>query len=362
MRQRRSTKVTAGGARFLFFTLAVSVAAINTGNNLFYLLLAMMLSVILMSGIVSEWCLRRLEFRRDLPQLLFLGEPTTATLVVTNRKARLPSFSLSLWDVAGEQDIDRGLTVRQLMPGANQLLTYPFVATKRGRLPLGGVRVGTSFPFGFFLKKAWYPLDGSVLVAPAIHPLDDRLFTDIAAMGQEGALPRKGPGTDLYNIRPYQPGDDSRNIHWLLTARTSKLMVRETEAEQQRRMTILLSTTAPQHRETEFEQAVSLAASMVWALAERRYQIRVVAGSHDSGFGQGDDHVFRLLEILALCTRIDPDHPSLDTPMVQAHGINGDTGATVAITPWKLPSDWSWGLSPDLAIDDPVRWMRSHDI
>ena len=60
----RSTRLTSEGLQFLFFTVAVGVAAINTGNNLFYLLLAMMLSIILISGIVAESCLRRLEFHR----------------------------------------------------------------------------------------------------------------------------------------------------------------------------------------------------------------------------------------------------------------------------------------------------------
>ena len=52
----RSTRFTPEGLQFLLFTLAVSVAAVNTGNNLFYLLLAMMLSIILISGIAAEQC------------------------------------------------------------------------------------------------------------------------------------------------------------------------------------------------------------------------------------------------------------------------------------------------------------------
>ena len=86
--RHRSTRVTTEGTRFLFFTLAVAVAAINTGNNLFYLLLAMMLSIILMSGIMAEYCLRRLEFHRHLPPLVYAGEPMTATVVVANQIGR----------------------------------------------------------------------------------------------------------------------------------------------------------------------------------------------------------------------------------------------------------------------------------
>ena len=77
--------MTAEGVQFLLFTLAIGIAAINTGNNLFYLLLAMMLSLVLISGIAAESCLRRLEFHRHLPDHLVVNEPATATLVVKNR-------------------------------------------------------------------------------------------------------------------------------------------------------------------------------------------------------------------------------------------------------------------------------------
>ena len=68
--RNRSLRLTSEGTKFLFFTLAIGVAAINTGNNLFYLILALMLSLIVISGLLSEQCLRRLEFQRYVPDLI----------------------------------------------------------------------------------------------------------------------------------------------------------------------------------------------------------------------------------------------------------------------------------------------------
>ena len=47
-------------------TLLVGFGAINTGNNLLYLLLGMMLALILLSGVLSETTLRKLRVRRRL--------------------------------------------------------------------------------------------------------------------------------------------------------------------------------------------------------------------------------------------------------------------------------------------------------
>lgn len=357
----RSTRVTAEGTRFLFFTLAVAVAAINTGNNLFYLLLAMMLSIILMSGLMAEYCLRRLEFHRHLPDLVYAGEPMTATTVVANRKSRLPSFSLHLWDVMGEQEIDRGLTMWQLMPGASQIHSYPVIATRRGRLRFDGVRVGTSFPFGLFHKKAYYPLDGSVVVAPIIRPVESGLLQGLMLFGQDVSLPRKGHGNDLYNLRQYQSGDDSRTIHWLSTARTSKLMVREMEAEDQRRVTLMLSLFAPPTHEALFEEAVSLTASMARDLGGRGYQVRLVVGETWSRFGQGEAHLFQIMEALALCERVTPDEAEVQS---FPNGVSYDSegGATVLLAPWGEPRVLFREVRPDGIVTESMLRGRLHAV
>jgi hypothetical protein len=121
MSQRRSIRFTSDGTKFLLFTFGIGLAAINTGNNLFYLLLAMMLSLIMISGLLSEYCLRRLEFHRHVPDLIMANEPTTLTLSVANRNRYLPSLSLRLLDVAEGQDIDRGLSIPFLPPQSSVL-------------------------------------------------------------------------------------------------------------------------------------------------------------------------------------------------------------------------------------------------
>src|SRR6185436_19935940 len=51
-RPPRKLKFTREGKYFLGITLGVGFAAINTGNNLLYLLLGMLLSLIVLSGVM----------------------------------------------------------------------------------------------------------------------------------------------------------------------------------------------------------------------------------------------------------------------------------------------------------------------
>jgi len=333
--RHRSTRLTTEGGQFLLFTLAIGVAAINTGNNLFYLLLAMMLSLILVSGLVAEYGLRRLAFSRHLPDLLFANEPVTATLVVKNRKTRLPSFSLQIVDVHPGHDGERGVEIAQLAPQASRLLSYPLLVKRRGRLQLDGVQVATAFPFGLFVKKAFYPIEASAIVCPEITPLADTWLQQFVTTGRELTVSRRGYGSDLYNLRLYQNGDDSRSIHWPTTARTSQLIVRETEAEDQRRATIRLSTLAPSSHDQVFEQAVSFTASLVHHLAGRGYVLRLVVGTARSSYGQGECHLTELLQMLALCERVSPGSEvgTAAESAVESHDV--EDGTAILVQPWS---------------------------
>ena len=337
---RRSLRLTSEGVRFLLFTVGIGVAAVNTGNNLFYLLLAMMLSLIVVSGLLSEQCVRRLNFHRHVPDLIMANEPTMVTVSLTNRSRWLPSFSIRLLDVAYGQDLDRGLFVDHVPAQRSTLLSYPILAATRGRLRLEGIRAETLFPFGLFLKRALYEVPAEIPVSPPIRPLSLRFVDELVSEGQGLSLPRRGHGTQLYNLRVYRPGDDSRAIHWITTARTSNLIVREPEAEDQRRITIVLSTVAPDDEEALFERSVTLVASLLWQLSQKSYPLRLIVDAEDSGLGSGSDHLLTMLRLLALCERRPPQFGQKETvnPSI-ALGQDAERGYTVLVMPWSESND-----------------------
>ena len=75
---------------------------------------------------------------------------------------------------------------------------------------------------------------------PQIRPLPDALFDELRAQGHGELVLLRGQGAELHNLKLYQPGDDSRAIHWKTTARKAQLIVRETDTEQERRVVLLL--------------------------------------------------------------------------------------------------------------------------
>ena len=141
----RSLIVTSLGARFIFLMLAIGIAAINTGNNLLYLILAMMLSLVVISGILSEACLYRLRVKRFIPEALYAGRPVSITLAVYNDKKIIPSFSLYVKDsLEGfSEGASREKYFFKLPPATFQERSYPLFFSKRGVYPLQGVSFST---------------------------------------------------------------------------------------------------------------------------------------------------------------------------------------------------------------------------
>jgi uncharacterized protein (DUF58 family) len=336
--RNRSLVLTAEGTRFLIFTLAVGVAAVNTGNNLFYLLLAMMVSLIVMSGILSELCLRGLKFRRRLPDYIFANTSVPISLLVVNRKRYLPSFSLRFFDVVEGHDIDRQISVAHVAPCSSILVTYPLVARHRGIFRLTGLRAATPFPFGLFHKKTLIPLGAAITVCPELTPLPTGLSQVLSTLGQEQALVRRGPGMALYNLREYRPGDDSRAIHWMTTARTSRLMIKETEAEDQQRATIFLSLFSPATNRDNFEHAVSVAASLLTLFHQRNYHTQAVIGDETFSFATGEDHYTEMLRSLALCRPRERLTPGTPDRTVHAPMSPSNDSMRIAILPWADPA------------------------
>src|SRR5260370_34674759 len=72
----------------------VALAALNTGNNLLFLILASLIAILLMSGILSSITLSGIKMRLVLPEHLFAGQPVRAVVELENEKLTLPSFSL----------------------------------------------------------------------------------------------------------------------------------------------------------------------------------------------------------------------------------------------------------------------------
>ena len=189
---RRTIWPTRDGWWTLFAAVGLGVAAVNTGNNLLYLLSSMLLALVVVSGILSEAVIRRLQLAAVLPEELHAGRPALLGATVTSRKRWVPSYSITLEVLDGGRAV-RFIYLPRIPAGDGRLVTWEATLPRRGRQRLGGLRVTTRFPFGIFLKAGQPTLREEVLVFPALSPVPTHLLRS-PERGERRGRPAAGAG------------------------------------------------------------------------------------------------------------------------------------------------------------------------
>jgi uncharacterized protein (DUF58 family) len=301
---RRYFRTTREGKVFIAVTAGVGLAAINTGNNLLFLIFGFMLSLIVLSGILSEIGLRNVRVRRKLPERAFAGATTLVEIGLQNNKTRAPSYSLEVEDLVAGQPSERRCYFLKVAPQAEQVAAYRRAIPKRGVLVLEGFRVATRYPFGIIEKWRMIEQRAELLVYPALLR-QDVLDAGYNELGAESESARIGPGTEIAGLRNYQPGDGARAIHWRRTAALGRLMVYEKHTDSSSHLTVVLDNARPDGTDPAwdegFERAISRAAALAVAAAGRELSVEVVCRGQRSPIvlpGSPADPVLRFLALL----------------------------------------------------------------
>lgn len=335
----RQLRFTREGKYFVALTLGIGFAAINTGNNLLYLVLGMMLSLIVASGVLSEISLRGLAVSRLVPDRVFAGKPFLMGINLRNQKRRFASFSVEVEDLLEGRSLEKKCYFLKVPAGRAQHTSYRNSFSRRGLYRLSGCRVSTRFPFALFTKSRLLPSPLEVLVFPAIHVVAPPAGLAVnPGEAVHGRLDRRG---EFHALREYLPGDDPRGIHWRKSAVAGHLMVRQHEDQQAQRIAIILDNSqrsgpiGEAERERQ-ELAVSHAASLAAHYIRRGYSVRLLTRTVTVPAGSGESHLSSLLRALALVEftneeRPLPLHPAaVESIYVSAGGASAGQAPAVA--------------------------------
>lgn len=262
------TRPTKEGMMFLGLTFFVGFAAINTGNNLIYMIFGMMLSFIASSGIISMINLAGIEVKPLYPREAYAHSPAPIRFSLTNLKFLIPSYSLTI-NINGKKGF-----LTHLPPKLTKNVTVNFVFDKRGWNTVPEAQMYTKFPFGFFMK--WIKLDlgeEQMLVYPKL--VNESVYIDeyLSATGEVKA-DRLGPGTDIRSLRDYAYGDNPKHIHWKVSAKAGKLILREMEDEDSQKV---LLEFKPGTKKRDLESEISRSASIFLKLLKMNYKVEFIA-------------------------------------------------------------------------------------
>ncbi|MFT4562319.1 MAG: hypothetical protein ACI9BW_002063 [Gammaproteobacteria bacterium] len=181
-----------------------------------------------------------------------VGFPRWLALVRRSRGARLEALDLPT-----------------IPPHTTVNVGFAFQSLRRGKLVFTHLEVRRPDPLGIFLATHRIACYGELVSLPKRYPTP-RLDWNSHRHFHRGGLTQVatvGDSEEFVGLREYRPGDPLRHIHWRSFAKRGTPVVKEHQDEYFDRHALLIDTFLGDASDTEFETAVSIAASFI--LSER---------------------------------------------------------------------------------------------
>ncbi len=213
-------RFTRWGGVFLGLTLVLAFAAVNSGNNGLIAVLGAALGSYVVSGAWSREVLGQVSAKVGPPVETFAGRPALFEIELVNTSRIFPAYGLVIKSADGTIVLAEGY----IGPGESVKRTVSWCFEKRGRRQFGSWRLEVVLPLGFFIKSKEILEDRLILVypAPVPGPVGER-EGDEADRGVERFVGRGREG-DVFQLRDFRDGDDTRQVHWKQTARQQRMI------------------------------------------------------------------------------------------------------------------------------------------
>jgi uncharacterized protein (DUF58 family) len=219
--------------------------------------------------------------------------------------------------------------------------SYRLRCARRGAYTLGPLVARWGDPLGLTQREMVLAPEFELLVHPSIEPVVDRPLTR-----QWEDPPIRPPvskpwssGFELYGMRDYAPGDDTRRIVWRAFARTGRLLVREFEQGITDRVSIIVDTDRRFHTREDpsesFEAGIRVAASLGVKHLIDGFSVSVQ--TNDGPLTRALRGPGAHLELLDAMARVDFGKQPLSDTILRVTADPSRDAHTLLITPRLLP-------------------------
>jgi uncharacterized protein (DUF58 family) len=194
-------------------TLLLGFAAVNTGNNLLYLMVSALLGFMAISGLLGQQNLQRLSVKILPADDIFATLPARVDVELDNHCRWLPAFLISV-------EMGEAATLFPLLAaGDRQRQTLSLTLLERGYQSLPPVWIRSCFPINFFVRSRLLPIKQPLLVFPQPQSSTLPFSNADSAQVRRFEIPQPGIDGELRSIDNYNASDSLKSIHWKLSAR-----------------------------------------------------------------------------------------------------------------------------------------------
>lgn len=281
------------------------IAIVFQGHLLVYTSVLLTVSTITLF-IWSVFSTRGLSVLRYHPEACLKGQSIYVTLVVVNntRSPRFLMFGFDYFPAEQKGQQYKAVAFHSVGAKSSASIRYEATCARRGVFEIGPFYFYSGDPMGFFRHVRAVRVFTKLAVMPVPLPVRITYLRSRSALPKEEystiALP--GESTEFLGVREYQLGDPLRKIHWLSTARTSRLVTKQFEENVSAALSVLLinnqySTISGVEDHNPLEYSVTIVSSLGNEVCRHGSQFSFLELNGNKGIecsGSGEEFFYRL--------------------------------------------------------------------
>jgi len=261
-------QLTKTGRLFLAVSLLLYLASLTSQSGLLLLLIGVLCGCFFVNLLSARRNVLRLGVKVPAISWVAEGEKLSDPWILIHPGGYQPGF-VEISSADGPL-----LRTANLVAGGAARIVPDLSLWRRGVYPLKDLTLSSIYPFGLIRVRRPLPLSGEVIVHPAVYPAPSPAAAGFEVMvgGKQKGGNHSQSGTDFAGIRPAQPGDPLKNIHWRSSAKGHGLMTKTFEEELSGRVSIILDTGDPDDRDVA-DDTIRAAGSLMLAALEAGHHV-----------------------------------------------------------------------------------------
>jgi len=258
--------LTRTGSLMLGMVLLFTAASITSQSGLLLTFSGLLVACLLINFVLAWKCVRNVSVVAPPSVLLCEGQKTSEPWKLTNL-GRQPAGFLEITSAAGQL-----LRLARLDPGESMLVPPTMTYSRRGVYPYSEVRLQSDFPFGLVSASRTLDLTGEAVVYPALFHASTPSASayDLMVGGKHRGRRQTVSGSHFAGVRPLQPGDSLKQIHWKSSAKGLGLMVKTYDEELSGRVAVIVDADG---ETTALDDCARAAGSLIFAALDEGHHV-----------------------------------------------------------------------------------------
>ncbi len=280
--ESRTTRLTPAGRSAVAAVLVLGLALAWSGSGLARATTAACAALVTVSLVLAWSQSRRLTASTPEPVTVPAGTAFPVEIRLTNASPWFAARDLIVAFDTPERPASRPAGwAPACEPRGHRVVAARHGPLARGRMSELRFSVATTFPLGLAEARAHFRVPAEVLVLPRLGHLP-RLDEIVGpSAGADAPSPRDPRGEEeMAGLRDWREGDSLRRVHWKLSARRGRRVLREFRSGGRAAVHLVLWAQAhvpnrPGARSPAFERAVSLTATLAERLLRLGHPVRL---------------------------------------------------------------------------------------